>query len=346
VDWPSYLRAVVTTTTGAAAAGAVGAAGGPIAAATAKTVAEKVTGDLLNQFMEAQSDQAAHTNALIAEITGRLAELHNAVGAQLDKTWYKALTHISEAGRRPSQRDRELDLARVDLLDAWSIASALLERDPTSIDPAALRRPQIAQQLAAVYALLAEPDSTRYWLSTGYAASRDQLQRQVSSVYDVLVDKMKTARNSRKRGGDPRLRIGVLSKVPHPTDRLWTLAPGNVIAPFSYERMPWTTSGLVSRDLDFETRVAALARFDAESQPLRQTCAEANVIAHTGTSDAGAHSVKNPAREWGWGVVVVFSPDTAAALTALDGGPGSPLARPLEDRYRSVPAYRFERQAR
>jgi hypothetical protein len=344
VDWPSYLRAVVTTASGAAA-GAAAVAGGPVAAATAKAIAEKVTGDLLNQFMEAQSDQAARTDALIAQITGRLDELYSAVGAQLDTAWHKALTHISEAERRPTQRDRELDLARVDLLEAWSIASALLERDPTSKDPAALRRPQVAQQLAAVYALLAEPDSTRYWLSTGYAASRDQLQRQVSSVYDVLVAKMKTAKDSRKRSGDPCLKIEVWSKVPRSTDRLWTMSPGNVIAPFSYdERSPWTTYGLVRRDLDFETRIAALARFDGESQLLRQTCAEVNVTARTGTSDAGVHSVMNPTWSGGRGVVVVFSPDTAAAVSALDGGPQSPLARSLEDRYRSVPAYRFERK--
>lgn len=116
---------------------------------------------------------------------------------------------------------------------------------------------------------------------------------------------------------------------------------------FSYERKkPWTTYGLVRRDLNFETWVAALARFDADGQLLRQTCAEANVTAYAGTSDAGAHSVRNPAWSAGWGVVVVFSPDTAATLSALDGGPRSPLNRPLEDRYRSVPAHRFERQAR
>ena len=110
------------------------------------------------------------------------------------RPWRTALAHIEEAGRRPSSRAQELELARIRLFDARQVAESLLERDPRSLDPAALRCPLIAQQIAAVYSFLGEPQNTGTRLANAYRASRKQLDNQVGWLYDIFVQKMKGAK--------------------------------------------------------------------------------------------------------------------------------------------------------
>jgi hypothetical protein len=133
VDWPSYLRKVVSRSAVAAAGAAAGvatAAGGPIAVASAKAAAEKVSDDLLAQFLGAHDDQMQRIEELSLEMRGRLIGLQNTVGGLLDAPWRTALAHIEEAGRGPVRRGQELELARIRLFDAWGVAKGFGRPEP------------------------------------------------------------------------------------------------------------------------------------------------------------------------------------------------------------------------
>jgi len=132
-------------------------AGGPIAVVAAGAAAENLSESLLAQFMGAHTDQMQRIEALRQEMRGRLIGLQDTVGGLLDAPWRTALAHIEEAARRPPRRAQELELARVRLFEAWGVAEGLFGRNAKSLDPAALRCPLIAQQLAAVYTFLGEP---------------------------------------------------------------------------------------------------------------------------------------------------------------------------------------------
>jgi hypothetical protein len=356
VDWPSYLRKVVSKTAVAAAGAAAGvaaSAGGPIAMASAKAAAEKLSGDLLAQFMDAQADQMQRIEELSLEMRGRLIELQNAVGAQLDAPWHAALTHIEEAGHRPSHRARELELAKKNLIYAWAEAESLLERDPRSMDPAVLRCPQVAQQIAAVYSFLGEPQNTVRWLEKAYIASRSQLGNQISAVYDIFVQKMKGAKNSWGRGSC--LSIEVSSEDRGSKDPLWVHAPA--YAPgkdfMGYYVIP-PKHAYVKRDLEFERRLAALYELDAEAQLLRLACLDAGAntpILRPGTkpSDANKASAQKGERRvlragslvgvpWD-GCLVVFDAMTAAEVSVKTEAQveRSPIEEKINDnRYREL----------
>lgn len=273
MDWPSYLRKVVSTAAGAAAGVAAGA-GGPVAIASAKVAAEKVSDDLLKQFLGAHADQMQRIEEISLEMRDRLIRVENMVGGLLDAPWNTALTHIEEAGRRPLRREQELELARERLFQAWGVAAGLLDRDTGSLDPAALRCPLIAQQIAAVYSLLGEPANTVHWLKVAYIASRGQLHNQVNKAYDIFVQKVKRAKSA--WSSHSSLTIEVWSRDRTSRDPLWIYAPKGIIGSPGQGKS-WAKSGFVARDLDFEGRVAALVVLDAEAELLRRTCLDAGV---------------------------------------------------------------------
>jgi hypothetical protein len=85
--------------------------GGPVAAASARAAAQRVSDDLVAQFLGAHDEQMERMDALAQEMRGRLTGLQDAVGGLLDGPWRTALVHIDEAGRQPQARERELELA-------------------------------------------------------------------------------------------------------------------------------------------------------------------------------------------------------------------------------------------
>jgi hypothetical protein len=338
VDWPSYLQKVVSKTAVAAAGAAAGVAvgaGGPIAVASAKAAAEKLSGDLLAQFMDAQADQLQRIEELSLEMRGRLIELQNTVGAQLDAPWHTALAHIEEAGRRPSHRAQELELARRHLFYAWGEAESLLERDPRSMDPAALRCPLVAQQIAAVYSFLGEPRNTVHWLEKAYIASRSQLDNQISAARDIFVQKMKGAKRTWNSGSC--LHIDVQSKDRNSKDPLWVLAPTTGFgAGYKFPGYIAPKYGCVKRDLDFEGRLVALGELNAEARLLRLACLDAGANAPEGERGVGI----------GGTVRVVFDATTTATVRVTSGAftnarqqaqvVMSPIEKPINDRYRKL----------
>jgi hypothetical protein len=348
MDWPSYLRAVVSRTAGAAV-GAAATPGGPIAAASAKAATETVS-DLLLQFLGAHDEQMDRLTELAEDIRGRLMGLQDAVGGLLDAPWRTALAHIEEAGRRPAARERELELARVRLFDAWGAAEALLERNARSTDPAALRCPVIAQQIAAVYGFLGEPQNARSWLVTGYLASRQQLGHQVDRLHDLLVDKVRRAKSP---AGDVHslIVIAVRSLNPNSDDPLWVRMPGKVSTPIGYASQGWEKSRRIAHDVDFERQVVGLAAMDAEAQLLRLTCLAAGAtdprlqpnekspkVASGESAEAGEKRVlRRPDA-----ALVVFSPITTAHIIASGySATRTVLEQPIAGRYREVLPYGF-----
>lgn len=353
MDWPSYLRKVVSRSAVAAAGAAAGmaaAAGGPMAVVSAKAAAEKVSDDLLAQFLGAHDDQMQRIEELSLEMRGRLTGLQNTVGGLLDAPWRTALAHIEEAGRRPSSRAQELELARIRLFDAWGVAESLLERDPRSLDPAALRCPLIAQQIAAVYSFLGEPQNTGYWLANAYRASRKQLDNQVGWLYDIFVQKMKGAKGLSSRQVLPTS-ISVYSRDWESKDPLWVGAGGGRAAT-SLEIVR------VKRDLDFEGRLTALVELDAEAQLLRLACLDAGAdgtALRPGTEPrlASMHSVRDGERRVLIGdcqrypgdtshgyhrlkVLVAFHATTAALVEVDLGTERPPIERLIDERYRQL----------
>lgn len=281
MDWPSYLRKVVSTAAGATAGVAAGA-GGPIAVASAKVAAD----DLLEQFLGAHADQMQRIEEISLGMRDQLMGLQNTVGGLLDAPWRTALAHIREAGRRPLRRAQELELARIRLFDAWGLAESLLERDPRSLDPAALRCPLVAQQIAAVYSFLGEPENTVYWLETAYTASRSQLDNQVGVVHDIFGQKMKGAYEILSRRwskGYRDMKVTVLSSDPESKDPLWVRAPGSPLTrvvnfpkpPGGGLRKQYSKTIWVKADIDFAGRLMALVALDAEAQLLRLACLDA-----------------------------------------------------------------------
>jgi hypothetical protein len=242
---------------------------------------EKLSGDLLAQFMDVQADQMQRIEELSLEMRGRLIELQNTVGAQLDASWHTPLTHIGEAGRRPTHRAQELELARKYLIYAWGEAESLLERDPRSMDPAALRCPLAAQQIAAVSSFLGEPQNTVHWLEAAYIASRSQLDHQVSAVHDVFAQEMRHAKRGSRDDQSPLISVWTRSSMSK--DPLWVHAP--------YRDMSLSGRGYIKRNLDFEGRLAALVALDAEAQLLRLACLDAGAkeaILRPGTAPRSA----------------------------------------------------------
>lgn len=317
--------------------------------AAASVAAKKVSDDLLAQFMDAHDDQMARIEELSQEMRGRLIGLQNTVGAGLDAPWHTALTHIEEAGRRPSHREQELELARKYLIKAWGVAKSLLERDPRSMDPAALRCPLVAQQIAAVYSFLGEPQNTVHWLEAAYIASRNQLGNQIGAVHGICAEKMKGAKE-RSPGLGSHLMIEVWSRNPKSTDPLWVRAPSEVGAPqwYGYSAgAPWSRYGHVRRDLGFEGRIGALIVLDAEAQLLRLSCLDAGAngtALRPGTEPRSANA--DSAREGErralmdrarFEVIVVFDATTAAVLTVKYTEPDdSPIWKRIDDRYQEI----------
>jgi hypothetical protein len=345
VDWPSYVRKVVSATAGAAAGAAV-LPGGPVAMAAAQAAAGKLSDDLLAQFMGAHLDQMQRIEELNQEMRGRLIGLQNTVGGLLDAPWRTALAHIEEAGRRPGRREQELELARTHLFEAWGVGQALLDRDARSQDPAAMRCPLVAQQIAAVYGFLGEPRNTVHWLATAYTASRNQLDNQVSAIYDLLREKAKHQKGYPFRG-EPRLEIEIWARTLGTRDPLWIVSNTSgyrIMYVQSNKTEPWSAGWYVERDLDFEGRLAALSEFDAEVQLLRRTCLDAGVAPSALPPDSPIEGARRVLKEnhAGWYpegkgcVLVVFNETTAACPYPLNGGKQSPLQRPLGDRYREI----------
>lgn len=349
MDWPSFLRKVVSSAAGAAAGAAV-VPGGPVAVAAAQAAAGRLSDDLLAQFMGAHLDQMQRIEQLNQEMRSRLIGLQNAVGGLLDGPWRTALAHIEEAARRPGHRAQELELARIHLFEAWGVGQALLDRDPRSQDPAAVRCPLIAQQIAAVYGFLGEPLNAVHWLIESYKESRNQLDNQVDALYDIFLEKVKRRRGY-PYGRDPYLEIKIWSRSHNSKDRLWLKLNTSgyrilYTRPQSEWAKPWSTSAVVARDLDFESRLAALAEFDGEVQMLRRTCLDAGAdraaLPSESPLDGARRVVKDNRSGWcpqGEGcILVVFDSMTAACPYPLNGGPQSPLQRPFDDRYREIPS--------
>jgi hypothetical protein len=294
MDWPSYLRKVVSTAAGTAAGVAAGA-GGPIAVATAKVTAEKVSDDLLAQFLGAHADQMQRIEEISLEMRGRLIELQNTVGGLLDAPWHTALAHIEEAGRLPSRRAQELELARIRLFDAWGVAKSLLERDPRSLDPAAMRCPLVAQQIAAVYSFLGEPQNTVHWLVAAYMASRNQLNNQVDALRDIFVQKMEGATDYVHSQRSPIKILPIIGMMPigmfkanrssifidvysrdlESKDPLWARAPGTPTTLYIGGKPQNMKFVKIKPDPDFERHLWALVELDAEAQLLRLACLDA-----------------------------------------------------------------------
>lgn len=347
MDWPSYLRKLVSTTAGTAAGAAAGAAatpGGPIAAAAASVAAKKVSDDLLAQFMDAHDDQMARIEELSQQMSGRLIGLQNTVGAALDIPWQRALGHIEEATWRPAHREQELELARVELFGAWAAAESLLKRDPRSRDPAALRCPVVAQQIAALYSFLAEPLNTKRWLVNAYVASRSQLNNQVDEVYDGFVQKMEREKDLLPQAfRRPTLHIAILSKNRKSTEPLW-VRPAN-LAIKEWGNATWVKSRVVGRDTDFEARVAALFELYGETQLLRETCLKAGVdkaALPTGSVLKGARRVM---RNWET-VLIVFHSTMGAAVRVQNpwtegkkSPPEGPIEKSVDKRYSWLMSY-------
>jgi hypothetical protein len=352
VDWPSYLRTVVSKTAGAAA-GVAAAAGGPVAIASAASAAERLSDDLLTQFMPAHADQLQQLEEISRELRGRLISLQDSVGALLDGPWRTALAHIEEASRRPLRREQELELARIHLFDAWGPAEALLERNPQSQDPAALRCPLIAQQLAAVYSFLGEPLNATHWLVTAYAASHNQLNSQVDAVSDVFLQKVQGAKKA--SGQDPwkrpALLIDVRSTDPDSKELLWAHAPGKALSPPYMAGEQWSKTVVAERDLEFEERLVALVDLDAETQLLRQTCIDAG----TGQADLPSESARDGARRAVTSVstqgvsgyaFIIFNASTAIGISVRGNtyvsrgwmayAEPSPLERRVDPRYKDI----------
>jgi hypothetical protein len=253
------------------------------------------------------------------------------------------LVHIDEAGRRPQARERELELARSRLLDAWGVAEALLERNPRSADLAALRCPVIAQQIAAVYGFLGEPENMRRWLVKGYLASRAQLGNQVDGLHDLIVEKVKSAKSPR-RDVHSVLKVDLCSRKPDSGDLLWVSAPGEVWRPGRYERKLWEKVRLMARDPAFEGEVAGLVTMDAESQLLRLACIAAGAdepVLRPGAASPKVASVSSAgagerrALRYEDSALVVFSPMTAASISAR-GPETSVLRKGIDDRYSDI----------
>jgi hypothetical protein len=359
MDWPSYLRKLVSTTAGTAAGAAAGAAatpGGPIAMAAASVAARKVSDDLLAQFMGAHADQMQRIEEISLEMRGQLIELQNTVGGLLDAPWRTALAHIEEAGRRPSRRAQELELARIRLFDAWGVSKSLLERDPRSLDPAALRCPLVAQQIAAVYSLLGERQNAMNWLVTAYKTSRNQLNDQVGAVYDIFAEKM---RGVKKRIDFGFIMISVYSADPNSQDPLWVRAPlpDHDLRSGPYEGGKfWRKFGLVKPDLGFEGRLAALGALDAEAALLRLACLDAGVegvalMPGVHPRLAGMYSAREGERraliedrsraytsfvDHQANVLVVFDATTAVVAHVGTTARDSPIYHVIGDRYREV----------
>jgi len=347
MDWPTYLRKVVSTTAGAAA-GVAASAGGPIAVVSANATVGKLSDDLLAQFLGAHADQMQRIEELSQEIHGQLIKLQDTVGALLDAPWRTALAHIDEASRRPGHQAHELELARANLFEAWGVAEGLLERDARSQDPAALRCPLIAQQLAALYSFLGEPLNTVHWLVAAYTANRNLVNSQVDAIYDVLVQKVKRARKPSLTVSAyySALYIRVESTEPKSTDQLWIRAPGGASPPGhkvrSAGRLLWTKRAEAQRDLEFEGRVAALVALDAEAQLLRQTCLKAGANEAALPSESAQKGARRAATVVGpntgkskgemLDVIVVFNSTTAVLLTFF----GSSARRRIDDRYREI----------
>ena len=297
--------------------------------------------------MDAHNDQMTRIEELSQEMRGRLIGLQNTVGAVLDAPWHTALTHIEEASRRPSHREQELELARRHLYYAWGEAKSLLERDPRSRDPAALRCPVIAQQIAALYGFLAEPLNTRHWLATAYAASRNQLNNQVDDVYDIYVQKMEHARSLQSGLSlRPSLRIEVLSKNRKSTEPLWVRAPrlfiGDVDPGAASGTTTWFKIGLVGRDPDFEGHVAALFELDGEAQLLRRTCLDAGVDEVALPTESPLEGARGVVRDWE-AVLVVFHSTMAAIVKVEDSKSkeNSPLRKRVDVRYRTLKSHNY-----
>ena len=366
MDWPSYLRKVVSTAAGAAAGVAAGV-GGPIAAASANVAAEKVSDDLLKQFLGAHDDQMQRIEEISLEMRNQLIGLQNTVGGLLDAPWRTALAHIQEASRRPLRRAQELELARIRLFDAWGLAESLLERDPRSLDPAALRCPLVAQQIAAVYSFLGEPQNTVYWLEAAYTTSRNQLDNQVGVVHDIFVQKMKGAYGipSRRWGKTWDMKITVLLSDPESKDPLWVRAPDSPSMrlvqfpepPGGGLRHQYSKTIWVKVDLDFVGRLMALVALDAEAQLLRLACLDAGADGNalrpgTEPRSASIDSAREGERRALLGdctlmvrpydeyyylrVLVVFDATTAAQVKVDLFESEKPVQQLIDDRYRQI----------
>jgi hypothetical protein len=295
VDWPSYLRKVVSKSAVAAAGAAAGVAaspGGPIAIAAARAAAETLSDDLLTQFLGAHADQMQRIEEISLQLRDQLTGLQNTVGASLDASWHTALTHIAEAGRRPTvHRAPELELARIRLFEAWGVAKSLLERDPLSSDPAALRCPTIAQQIAAVYSFLGETQNTVHWLTVAYMASRNQLDHQVHAVHDIFDREIRSAKKESRDAQS--LLIEVRIRGSKSNDPLWIHAPEadwgfskpkrsratrnrdpfwNDTPDAYWNNIDLGRAGYIKPSQLFERRLAALIALDAEAQLLRLSC--------------------------------------------------------------------------
>jgi hypothetical protein len=343
VDWPSYLRRVVSATAGAAA-GVAASVAGPIAVASAGAAAGKLSGDLLEQFLGAHADQMQRIEELGKEMHGQLIGLQNTVGGLLDAPWRTALAHIDEAGRRPGREAQELELARANLFEAWGVAEGLLERDTSSQDPAALRGPLIAQQIAALYSFLGEPLNTVHWLTIAYTANRNLVNNQVDSFRDSLVQRMKRAsRMPNVIGGEyPHMYISVDSTDPNSKDPLWLRAPGRAFSLSGARRHVgcelWRKHGVAERDLEFEGRVAVLVVLDAEAQLLRRTCLEAGVDEVALPSESGrkgarkAAAVTNSNDEM-LSAIVVFDSTIAVQFDFV----GRSARKRIDSRYQKIP---------
>jgi hypothetical protein len=297
--------------------------------------------------MDAQADQMERIDQLGQEMRGRMTRLQDSVGGLLDRHWHTALMHIEEASRRPPEaRRQELELASEQLFEAWGVAKALLDRDPCSMDPAALKGPTIAQQIAAVYQFMGEPDSTRRWLANAYVASRDQLDAQVGAVHDIFLEKIKHVITSRYvRTPYPYLDIKLWTTVYPSRDLLWNRWPASLLDKDPFEP-PSFKQAQIARDPDLEKRLMALVELDGEAQLLRRTCRKAGINkASLAKSSRSALTTTPGGSIFGGEVHLVF--DSATRLIIQPDmvlGPGhrkdsvpSPLDRKLNKRYFQLP---------
>jgi hypothetical protein len=305
--------------------------------------------DLLAQFIESQADQMERIDQLGQELRGQMTKLQDSIGGLLDTPWHTALTHIEEASSMPPKaRRRELELAKERLFEAWGVAKALLDRDPRSMDPAALKCPAIGQQIAAVYWFMGDPDSSRRWLAKAYTASRDQLSGQLSAVYDILVEKTQhplRELNPFMKGPFPGLHLGLWTAY-QTRDLLWNSA--DTKPSWSYPDGPGPKNLYMGRDLNLEARLMPLVELDGEAQLLRLTCLKAGVNAAALPKDApraliAPESAAWPREPWERGQVQLwFNQATLATINVPSPTGGatplpSPLERGLNKRYRQLP---------
>lgn len=214
---------------------------------------------------------------------------------------------------------------------------------PHSVDPAALRAPLIAEQIAVVYRLIGEQENTRLWLTTAYDISRAQLDSQVQYAYDTCAEMAEHPKFDHRTDNALDLEVNRANptsgqRVPAIRPRAYRSLGPNVHRMSGTPGEPWQTIGVtIGRDPDFEARLIALAELDAEAQLLRATCIQAGL----GATELRAESPRQGARRALFrggsreSILLVLDALNYASVFAKTGPPA--VGRPLRKRYLSLP---------